>query len=120
MAQERLREELIGASSGKFPTEFGAIPPEHRILTPFSGRPAVAMSVKRRFSSKAQPYWVQFKDDTGAVTDTVMKSGDDLRQDQVVLGMLQVPAQTCCLLLASCCLRLAPCALRFPNRQPGL
>lgn len=48
------------------------------------------MAVKRQFSSKAKPYWVQFKDDTGGVTDTVMKSGDDLRQDQVVLGMLEV------------------------------
>ena len=26
----------------------------------------------------------------GVITDTVMKAGDDLRQDQVVLGMLEL------------------------------
>ena len=26
----------------------------------------------------------------GVITDTVMKSGDDLRQDQVILGMLEL------------------------------
>ena len=34
-------------------------------------------------------YWLQFKDSDGAITDVIMKAGDDLRQDQVVLGMLR-------------------------------
>ena len=41
-------------------------------------------------SCKAKPFWVQFQDASGAITDAVMKAGDDLRQDQVVLGMLEM------------------------------
>jgi len=39
--------------------------------------------VKKEFSSKAKPFWVEFQDAAGNITDTVMKAGDDLRQDQV-------------------------------------
>lgn len=73
----------------KQPTIWQAVPPG--IMVPFSdGVPAVEMCVHRKFTSKAEPYWVKFKDPGGNVTDTVMKAGDDLRQDQVVLGMLEL------------------------------
>jgi hypothetical protein len=42
-----------------------------------------AAAAAGRFKSKARPYWVQFRDASGAQIDCVMKSGDDLRQDQV-------------------------------------
>lgn len=85
---ESLRDKL--ASSNKFPTAWEDIPPVHGIVAPFTTELATAMSVKRRFKSKAQPFWVQFKVASGEkIIDCVMKSGDDLRQDQVVLGMLE-------------------------------
>jgi hypothetical protein len=46
---EQLRAELeAAAGKGKYPTAWADIPPEQGILAPFSGQPAVAMSVKRR------------------------------------------------------------------------
>jgi len=76
---ERLRDKL--ASSNKFPTAWEDIPPVHGIIAPFTTELATAMSVKRRFKSKAQPFWVQFKIASGEkIVDCVMKSGDDLRQ----------------------------------------
>ena len=45
--------------------------------------PLRARAVKKEFSSKAKPFWVEFQDAAGNITDTVMKAGDDLRQDQV-------------------------------------
>ena len=46
---EQLRAELeAAAGKGKYPTAWADIPPEQGILAPFSGQPAVAMSVKWR------------------------------------------------------------------------
>ena len=83
----RQRDEMI-AASGELPTPWKALPTDDaggRIPVPFSLSAHVAeMRVVRRFSSKAMPYWLAFKDDGGATTDVIMKAGDDLRQDQVV------------------------------------
>ena len=75
---EQLRDQL--AAPKKFPTAWADIPPRHGIIAPFTTELATAMSVKRRFKSKAKPFWVQFRVASGAVVDCVMKSGDDLRQ----------------------------------------
>ena len=75
---EQLRDQL--AASKTFPTAWADIPPTHGIIAPFTTELATAMSVKRRFKSKAKPFWVQFRVASGAVVDCVMKSGDDLRQ----------------------------------------
>ena len=83
----RQRDEMI-AACGELPTPWKALPTDDaggRIPVPFSLSAHVAeMRVVRRFSSKAMPYWLAFKDDGGATTDVIMKAGDDLRQDQVV------------------------------------
>jgi hypothetical protein len=50
---------------------------------------AVEAQVFKRFSSQAAPHWLKLRDRNGHVVDCVMKVGDDLRQDQLVLGMLQ-------------------------------
>ena len=62
------------------------------ILMPFSGSEtqAAELQVYRQFSSQARPHWIKFRDADGNEVDAVMKSGDDLRQDQLVLGMLQL------------------------------
>eukprot|EP01044_Picomonas_judraskeda_P005867 COSAG03_NODE_571_length_6898_cov_13.957641_2_plen_604_part_00 len=87
------RDEMI-AASGELPTAWKVLPsddPGGRIPVPFNLSTHVAeMRVVRRFSSKAMPYWLAFKDHAGVTTDVVMKAGDDLRQDQVVLGMLKL------------------------------
>merc|ERR1711871_1352505 len=59
---------------------------------PFSGSDTQAkeLQVFRQFSSQARPHWTKFRDADGNEVDAVMKSGDDLRQDQLVLGMLQL------------------------------
>jgi hypothetical protein len=75
---EQLRDQL--AAPNKFPTAWADIPPAQGIFAPFSTELATAMSVKRRFKSKAKPFWVQFRVASGAIVDCVMKSGDDLRQ----------------------------------------
>lgn len=89
---EKQRDDMIAACGGELPTEWapiadGSVP----IPVPFGspGNTVASMRIKRRFSSKAMPYWLQFKDAEGVITDVIMKAGDDLRQDQVVLGMLQ-------------------------------
>jgi len=62
------------------------------ILMPFSGSDTLAkeLQIFRQFSSQARPHWIKFRDADGKEVDAVMKSGDDLRQDQLVLGMLQL------------------------------
>jgi predicted secreted protein len=50
-----------------------------------------------RFKSKARPYWVQFRDASGAQIDCVMKSGDDLRQDQVCFLLKPIDAVLLCI-----------------------
>jgi hypothetical protein len=92
---DALQQLLVQATRGWDPesgsTEWVPIPAQSGIMIPFTeGRGAAAMRVVRRFSSKARPHQVQFQDSLGNVTDTVMKAGDDLRQDQVVLGMLDL------------------------------
>jgi hypothetical protein len=78
----RQRDEMLAASGGELPTEWTAVVSSPPLPVPFNLSANVAeMRVVRRFSSKAMPYWLQFKDDkSGAVTDVVMKMGDDLRQ----------------------------------------
>jgi phosphatidylinositol kinase/protein kinase (PI-3 family) len=52
---------------------------------------AIKLRVRKQFTSKAKPFWVQLQS-PGAEKplDVVMKTGDDLRQDQAVLSMLEV------------------------------
>lgn len=62
------------------------------VLMPFSsdGARAKSFRVKRQFTSKAMPYWVELAEGTGGSGSTlslVMKYGDDLRQDQLALSM---------------------------------
>ena len=61
------------------------------VLMPFSDTTrAKSFRVKRQFSSKAKPYWVELAEGTdgsGKILSLVMKYGDDLRQDQLVLSM---------------------------------
>lgn len=112
---EGVRRELTTGWDKKSETAWRDLP--QGITVPFSGGvPAVKMRVKKEFSSKAKPFWVQFQDASGeknpcnfqfvhrrfgqnhskifvcvgVITDTVMKAGDDLRQDQVILGMLEL------------------------------
>ena len=64
------------------------------VQMPFSpaqgGVRAVAFRVRKQFHSKAKPYWVELKGADGETLDLVMKTGDDLRQDVCVLGMLEL------------------------------
>lgn len=90
-ALDALRQELTSGWDRKSPTPWKDVPQGEGITVPFSGGvPAVRIRVKREFSSQAKPFWVQFQDAHRNITDAVMKAGDDLRQDQVILGMLQL------------------------------
>ena len=65
---------------------------------PFSGggRPAggaqqaVEGKVVKTFNSHARPHWLKLRNRGGGEVDAVFKRGDDLRQDQLVIGMLQL------------------------------
>jgi hypothetical protein len=88
----RIRDDAVPeAWDGEQPTKWIDVPADDGIIkVPFTDCRLVSIRFKRRFSSKAQPYWAQFRDATGAVTDAIMKSGDDLRIDQVIINMLRV------------------------------
>eukprot|EP01049_Picozoa_sp_SAG25_P004330 SAG25_NODE_270_length_10627_cov_13.114267_4_plen_1341_part_00 len=51
---------------------------------------AESVCVVKQFSSFAKPYWLKIKSQDGSEVDVVMKDGDDLRQDQLVLTMIQL------------------------------
>ena len=64
------------------------------VLMPFSDvARAKSFRVKRQFTSKAKPYWVELAEGaggSGTKLSLVMKYGDDLRQDQLALSMFAV------------------------------
>ena len=73
------------------PSEWMTIAPP--VAVPFVGgqrKKAVQLQIVKKFTSKAAPFLVRMKDDRGEVTEVVMKEEDDLRQDQVVLGMMEL------------------------------
>lgn len=63
---ESLRHELTTGWDKKSETAWKDLPQGVGITVPFSGGvPAVKMRVKKEFSSKAKPFWVQFQDASG-------------------------------------------------------
>jgi hypothetical protein len=55
---------------------------------------AESVCVVKKFTSEAEPYWLKIKSQDGSEVDMVMKDGDDLRQDQLVLTMILVVQPT--------------------------
>ena len=80
---EALREELTAGWDRTSPTDWKDIPQGVGITVPFSkGVPAVRMRVKREFTSKAKPFWVQFQDASGESRP---------KRCPVLLGQLSTP-----------------------------
>jgi hypothetical protein len=89
---ESLRDELFPTEDTPLPSDWVDLEGDG-VLMPFSttGERATTFRVRKQFTSKAKPFWVQLKGaPPGKIVDVVMKEGDDLRQDQVVLSMLEV------------------------------
>lgn len=86
---ETLLDELAPGDDPVLPSPWVTLEGDG-VMMPFSttGERARKFLVKRQFTSKAKPFWVQLQGE-GPMLDVVMKKGDDLRQDQVVLSMLQ-------------------------------
>jgi hypothetical protein len=82
---ETVLATLFPSDSTPLPSDWATLPGEG-VLMPFSttGERATRFRVRKRFTSKAQPFWVQLQSaGEGQSLDVVMKAGDDLRQDQV-------------------------------------